>query len=57
MMLMNTLATDTRNTELPDVADPSRIAPKDARALSRLFSSSCQCWRRATPSTATAATR
>ncbi|MEU0598427.1 RNA polymerase sigma factor SigF, partial [Streptomyces sp. NPDC006393] len=24
-------------TELPEVADPSQIAPSDARALSRLF--------------------
>ncbi|MEU6284297.1 RNA polymerase sigma factor SigF [Streptomyces sp. NPDC047028] len=34
---MRTLATDTRNTELPEVADPSRVAPKNARELSRLF--------------------
>ncbi|MBL1110455.1 RNA polymerase sigma factor SigF [Streptomyces sp. 5-8] len=35
MALMNTL--DTQTTELPEVADPSRLAPKDARELSRLF--------------------
>ncbi|MFF8904787.1 RNA polymerase sigma factor SigF [Streptomyces olivaceoviridis] len=28
---------DTQITELPEVADPSRVAPKDARELSRLF--------------------
>ncbi|MFE2098188.1 RNA polymerase sigma factor SigF [Streptomyces sp. NPDC059468] len=35
MALMSTL--DTQTTELPEVADPSRVAPKDARELSRLF--------------------
>ncbi|MBY8843830.1 RNA polymerase sigma factor SigF [Streptomyces sp. SP2-10] len=35
MALMNTL--DTQTTELPEVANPSRLAPKDARELSRLF--------------------
>ncbi|MFE4968435.1 RNA polymerase sigma factor SigF [Streptomyces sp. NPDC056660] len=30
-------ALDTRTSELPQVADPSRVAPKDARQLSRLF--------------------
>ncbi|MER8114543.1 RNA polymerase sigma factor SigF, partial [Streptomyces sp. NPDC094031] len=37
MSLMKTLATHTRSTELPHVADPSKVAPKDARDLSRLF--------------------
>ncbi|MGW5285147.1 RNA polymerase sigma factor SigF, partial [Streptomyces collinus] len=37
MALMSTLATDTRIPELPQVADPSQVAPKDARELSRLF--------------------
>ncbi|MEU1711001.1 RNA polymerase sigma factor SigF [Streptomyces sp. NPDC005706] len=32
---MSTL--DTQATELPEVADPARVAPKDARELSRLF--------------------
>ncbi|MEU1707769.1 RNA polymerase sigma factor SigF [Streptomyces sp. NPDC005706] len=31
------VATGTRTAELPEVADPSRVAPKDARELSRLF--------------------
>ncbi|MEU1462695.1 RNA polymerase sigma factor SigF [Streptomyces sp. NPDC005727] len=31
------VATGTRSAELPEVADPSRVAPKDARELSRLF--------------------
>ncbi|GGW57518.1 RNA polymerase sigma factor [Streptomyces lucensis JCM 4490] len=35
MALMSTL--DTQTTELPEVADPTRVAPKDARELSRLF--------------------
>ncbi|MFF4486081.1 RNA polymerase sigma factor SigF [Streptomyces sp. NPDC001544] len=35
MALMRML--DTQTTELPEVADPSRVAPKDARGLSRLF--------------------
>ncbi len=35
MALMSTL--DTQTTELPEVADPSGVAPKDARELSRLF--------------------
>ncbi|MFI7139245.1 RNA polymerase sigma factor SigF [Streptomyces massasporeus] len=30
-------ALDARTNELPEVADPSRVAPKDARQLSRLF--------------------
>ncbi|MFF7724281.1 RNA polymerase sigma factor SigF [Streptomyces luteogriseus] len=30
-------ALDARTSELPEVADPSRVAPKDARQLSRLF--------------------
>ncbi|WP_329416408.1 RNA polymerase sigma factor SigF [Streptomyces sp. NBC_00704] len=37
MALMSTTATDARVHELPEVADPSRVAPKDARALSKLF--------------------
>ncbi|GGV26548.1 RNA polymerase sigma factor [Streptomyces filipinensis] len=35
MALMSAL--DTQTTELPEVADPTRVAPKDARELSRLF--------------------
>lgn len=30
-------ALDARTSELPEVADPSQVAPKDARQLSRLF--------------------
>ncbi|MFI5977200.1 RNA polymerase sigma factor SigF [Streptomyces sp. NPDC051452] len=37
MALMSTLAGDTRTGWLPEVSDPSRVAPKDARELSRLF--------------------
>ncbi|MFE5114076.1 RNA polymerase sigma factor SigF [Streptomyces sp. NPDC056663] len=37
MALMSVTATDTQARELPEVADPSRVAPKDARELSRLF--------------------
>ncbi|MET8942757.1 RNA polymerase sigma factor SigF [Streptomyces sp. NPDC004542] len=37
MALMSTPVTDTHHTELPEVPDPSRVAPKDARELSRLF--------------------
>ncbi|MGW4887010.1 RNA polymerase sigma factor SigF [Streptomyces murinus] len=37
MLLVKTLATQTRSTELPRVAEPSKVAPKDARDLSRLF--------------------
>ncbi|MCQ9182246.1 RNA polymerase sigma factor SigF [Streptomyces sp. IBSBF 2953] len=37
MTLTGTTATDTQVRELPEIADPSRVAPKDARALSRLF--------------------
>ncbi|MFF9765328.1 RNA polymerase sigma factor SigF [Streptomyces sp. NPDC014636] len=37
MALMSTPATDTRTAELPEVVDPSQVAPKDARELSRLF--------------------
>ncbi|MER6535420.1 RNA polymerase sigma factor SigF [Streptomyces sp. 900105755] len=36
-MAPSTLATQTRTAELPEVADPSRVAPKDARELSKLF--------------------
>ncbi|MER6222718.1 RNA polymerase sigma factor SigF [Streptomyces sp. 900105755] len=36
-MALSTLATQTRTAELPEVADPSRMAPKDARELSKLF--------------------
>ncbi|MER6271795.1 MULTISPECIES: RNA polymerase sigma factor SigF [unclassified Streptomyces] len=36
-MAPSTLATQTRTAELPEVADPSRMAPKDARELSKLF--------------------
>ncbi|MBJ6637272.1 RNA polymerase sigma factor SigF [Streptomyces sp. DHE7-1] len=31
------VARGTRTAELPEVADPSRVAPRDARELSRLF--------------------
>ncbi|MEU5498720.1 RNA polymerase sigma factor SigF, partial [Streptomyces griseofuscus] len=37
MLLVKTLATHTRSAELPRVAEPSKVAPKDARDLSRLF--------------------
>ncbi|WP_370530552.1 RNA polymerase sigma factor SigF [Streptomyces sp. WP-1] len=37
MPLMTTMATGTRVTGLPDVVEPSKVAPKDARDLSRLF--------------------
>ncbi|MEU3027739.1 RNA polymerase sigma factor SigF, partial [Streptomyces incarnatus] len=37
MPLMTTMATGTRVTGLPDVVEPSKVAPKDARGLSRLF--------------------
>ncbi|MFH9086737.1 RNA polymerase sigma factor SigF [Streptomyces sp. NPDC017673] len=37
MALTSTTAADTQTTELPEVADPSQVAPKDARELSRLF--------------------
>ncbi|MGV9247465.1 RNA polymerase sigma factor SigF [Streptomyces sp. NPDC003710] len=36
-MAPSTLATQTRTAELPEVADPSQVAPKDARELSKLF--------------------
>ncbi|MGW3634234.1 RNA polymerase sigma factor SigF [Streptomyces sp. NPDC005122] len=32
-----TETTEARRTVLPEIADPSRVAPKDARQLSRLF--------------------
>ncbi|WP_236576619.1 RNA polymerase sigma factor SigF [Streptomyces sp. HF10] len=34
---MTMMATGTRVTGLPDVVEPSKVAPKDARDLSRLF--------------------
>ncbi|WP_314222844.1 RNA polymerase sigma factor SigF [Streptomyces zaehneri] len=34
---MRATATDTQARGLPEVADPSRVAPRDARELSRLF--------------------
>ncbi|WP_030812076.1 RNA polymerase sigma factor SigF [Streptomyces sp. NRRL F-2799] len=37
MALTSTPVVDTRTARLPEVADPSRVAPKDARELSRLF--------------------
>ncbi|QHC33082.1 SigB/SigF/SigG family RNA polymerase sigma factor [Streptomyces sp. HF10] len=37
MPLMTMMATGTRVTGLPDVVEPSKVAPKDARDLSRLF--------------------
>ncbi|MFF5857607.1 RNA polymerase sigma factor SigF [Streptomyces sp. NPDC012751] len=37
MVLMSSTATHTQASELPEVVDPSRVAPKDARELSRLF--------------------
>ncbi|MER7841105.1 RNA polymerase sigma factor SigF [Streptomyces sp. NPDC096040] len=37
MALMSIPAADTQTGELPEVAHPSRVAPKDARELSRLF--------------------
>ncbi|CAM5459868.1 RNA polymerase sigma factor FliA [Streptomyces hirsutus] len=37
MALTNVTATDTQAHELPEVADPSQVAPKDARELSKLF--------------------
>ncbi|MFJ7151520.1 RNA polymerase sigma factor SigF [Streptomyces sp. NPDC100445] len=37
MALMSVTATDIRTAGVPEVADPSKVAPKDARELSRLF--------------------
>ncbi|MET9524811.1 RNA polymerase sigma factor SigF [Streptomyces coeruleorubidus] len=37
MAPMSMAAAQTRTAELPEVADPSRVAPKDARELSKLF--------------------
>ncbi|MEU4466151.1 RNA polymerase sigma factor SigF [Streptomyces sp. NPDC024017] len=37
MVLMSVTAAKTQARELPEVADPSRVAPQDARELSRLF--------------------
>lgn len=37
MVLMSVTAARTQARELPEVADPSRVAPQDARELSRLF--------------------
>ncbi|MEU0256030.1 RNA polymerase sigma factor SigF [Streptomyces sp. NPDC006184] len=37
MALMSVTATDLRTAGVPEVADPSKVAPKDARELSRLF--------------------
>ncbi|PKW05417.1 RNA polymerase sigma-B factor [Streptomyces sp. 1222.5] len=36
-MTLMSLTTDTHTAELPEVADPSQVAPQDARELSRLF--------------------
>ncbi|MFB9464575.1 RNA polymerase sigma factor SigF [Streptomyces cinereospinus] len=37
MALAHTVDADTQTVGLPEVAEPSRVVPKDARALSRLF--------------------
>lgn len=37
MAPMSIAAAQTRTVELPEVADPSRLAPKDARELSKLI--------------------
>jgi RNA polymerase sigma-B factor len=37
MATMTAAGTDTETTTLPEIADPSKVAPKDARELSRLF--------------------
>ncbi|MFB0614709.1 RNA polymerase sigma factor SigF [Streptomyces sp. AGS-58] len=37
MALTSVTATDLRTAGVPEVADPSKVAPKDARELSRLF--------------------
>ncbi|WP_432020680.1 RNA polymerase sigma factor SigF [Streptomyces sp. 1222.5] len=36
-MPLTSLTTDTHTAELPEIVDPSRVAPEDARELSRLF--------------------
>lgn len=37
MTLTGIRAGNRRTSELPEIADPSRVAPKDARELTRLF--------------------
>ena len=37
MALVKTASTDQRTSRLPEVPDPSQVAPKDAREMSRLF--------------------
>ncbi|MER6440163.1 RNA polymerase sigma factor SigF, partial [Streptomyces sp. NPDC001185] len=32
-----TTTAETQTAALPEIADPSRVAPRDARQLSRLF--------------------
>ncbi|MEU6809905.1 RNA polymerase sigma factor SigF, partial [Streptomyces sp. NPDC046831] len=37
MTAITTARTDAEATRLPEVADPSKVAPRDARELSRVF--------------------
>ncbi|MFB7329506.1 SigB/SigF/SigG family RNA polymerase sigma factor [Streptomyces sp. NPDC056190] len=37
MTLVSSAATDSQTSDLPEVADPSQVAPRDARELSRRF--------------------
>ncbi|GHD42467.1 RNA polymerase sigma factor [Streptomyces galbus] len=37
MTLMGMTTTGTRTADLPEIADPSKLAPKDARELSKVF--------------------
>ncbi|MDW4910880.1 RNA polymerase sigma factor SigF [Streptomyces sp. ADMS] len=49
MALMTVTTTDTQVCELPEVADPSKVAPKDARQLSKLFFSRLAVLEEGTP--------
>ncbi|MET7290485.1 RNA polymerase sigma factor SigF [Streptomyces sp. NPDC005573] len=49
MALMTRTATHTHTTGLPEVTEPSQVAPKDARELSRLFFGQLQELEEGTP--------
>ena len=56
-MVTTTVQTAGQTVDVPEIADPSRVAPKDARELSKVFFDQLALWRRARPSTSTRATR
>lgn len=54
--MATTVRTAGQTVDMPEITDPSQVAPKDARELSKLFFEKLAVLEEGTPSTSTRAT-